>query len=219
MAVLQGVIIRPFRLEDRDSVRAIAYNTAFLGESPEAFFEGKDLIEDLLTGIYLDYEPQTCFVAENCGQVIGYLLGAKDISGLEKASGFKVIRKIFFKLVARGLILRKKNLIFLFNCLGSYFKGEFLLPDFSKEYPATLHVNIKTDFRNQGIGSLLVDGYLGLLSKEKITGVHFATLSDKAARFYEKLGFTLLFKNKRSYLRHILHRDLTCYVYGKRLCV
>lgn len=217
MAVEQGVIIRPYGLEDCGSVRAIAYNTALLGEPAEAFFDGRDLIEDFLTEIFLDYEPEMCFVAEKDGQAIGYLLGSKNIAGLKKAFSFRVIREAFFEAIAHGLILKKKNLVFLFNCLSSYFKGEFCLPDFSREYPATLHINIKTGFRNQGIGSRLVSGYLGLLAGEKITGVHFATLSDQAARFYDKLGFTLLFKNKRSYLRHILHRDLTCYVYGKKL--
>jgi mRNA interferase MazF len=89
--------------------------------------------------------------------------------------------------------------------------------DFSKEYPATLHINVGKDFRQQNIGSRLMSAYLDYLSKEKVTGVSLATMSDKAAGFFKKQGFNLLHTGKRSYLRYLLHEDLPIYIFGKRL--
>ncbi len=125
--------------------------------------------------------------------------------------------KLLIKAATRNMFFSWKNLAFIGNCMISLLKGEFQSPDFSRDYPAALHVNIQKDYRNQGAGRLLIGAYLDYLVKEKIKGVHFATLSEKAARFYEKLGFILLYKRKRSYLQDILRNDIFCSVYGKKL--
>ncbi len=214
---MQEIIIRPYQSKDRAFVRAIAYDTALLGDSAHLFFEGEEIISDFLTNYFVDYEPCSCFIAEMDGTPAGYLLGAKDISVLNKVSGSKIIPRLLLKAIARNVIFNKKNLILIVNCMKSLLKGEFKSPDFSEVYPAVLHINIQKGYRNQGIGTMLITAYLDYLVKEKIKGVHFATLSDRAARFYDKLGFVLLYKSKRSYLRNILRKDIFCYIYGKKL--
>ena len=99
----------------------------------------------------------------------------------------------------------------------SFLKGEFSEPDFSKDYPATLHINIQEGLRGSDIGSGLITAYLGYLKKEGVRGLHFATLSERASNFFSKQHFDLLYKGRRSYFRYILHRDLPLYIYGKRL--
>ncbi|MFA5157398.1 MAG: GNAT family N-acetyltransferase [Candidatus Omnitrophota bacterium] len=206
------IIIRPYAGKDRDAVRQIAFDTAFLGEPGSAFFDSREMLADFLTDYFIDYEPQSCFVAESGGEVIGYLLGAKD-SACPRPG---LAGKLLLKAVKQNIIFNRKNAAFIFRCLTSFFRGEFKAPDFSREYPATLHINIKDGFRSQGIGAKLIGVYLDYLKKEKIKGVHFATLSERAANFYERLGFTLLHKAKRSYFNSILHKDVFCYIYGKR---
>jgi ribosomal protein S18 acetylase RimI-like enzyme len=107
--------------------------------------------------------------------------------------------------------------VFLFYCLLSALKGELRSPDFSHEYPATLHINIKDGFRDQGIGSKLIRAYLDLLKKDGIAGVHFATMSEKACLFFKSLGFKELFRGKRSYFAYIAHRDTPVYILGSKL--
>lgn len=214
---MQKIIIRPYQSKDRALVRAIAYDTALLGDPAFPFFEGGEILSDFLTTYFIDYEPGSCFIAEVDGKPAGYLLGAKDISVLNKVSGSKIIPQLLMKAIARNMIFNKKNLVFILNCAKSWLKGEFKSPDFSKAYPAVLHINIKKECRNRGAGRRLIAAYLDYLVKEKIKGVHFATLSDSAARFYDKLGFVLLYKSKRSYLRNILCKDILCYIYGKKL--
>jgi hypothetical protein len=42
-------------------------------------------------------------------------------------------------------------------------------------------------------------------------------MSDRAAGFFLAAGFRQLYKGKRSYFRHVLHRDVPLYIFGKRL--
>ncbi len=107
--------------------------------------------------------------------------------------------------------------IFFFHCLISFLRQEFIMPDFSKEYPACLHINLEENWRNLKIGSRLITTYLDYLAKAKIQGVYLATLSDRASEFFMKQGFNLLYKGSRSYFRYILHKDVPIYIYGKRL--
>lgn len=217
METAAEVIIRKYQPADRQEVRRIAFDTSFVGDPGDKFFDDKEILADFLTKYYLDYEPESCFVAESSKRVIGYLIGSKDTLASEKISKSKILPKLLFKAFARNIFFKKKTATFIFNCLVSFFKKELSAPDFSREYPATLHINLEEGFRSQGIGAKLIAAYLDYLAKEKIKGVHFATLSERAARFYEKLGFVLLFKKERSYFRNILHKNITCYIYGKKL--
>jgi len=214
---MSEIIIRKYKKEDKDSVRKIAYDTALMGESASAFFEDEEIMQDFLTGYFLDYEPESAWVAESQGKVIGYLLGAKDDQLVNKVAGEKILPKLLIKAVKRGVIFKKKCRAFMVNSIGSLIKGEFKSPIFYHDYPAVLHVNIASGFRGQGIGTKLIAVYLDYLRNLKVKGVHFATLSDKAALFYEKLGFNLLYKKSRSYLRYVLHKDINCYVFGMKL--
>lgn len=214
---LKDVIIRQYRSDDRKAVRNISWDTAFVGSPADIFFLGKTILTDFLTLYFTDYEPQSCFVAENERRVAGYLIGAKNREAISAAFKFKITARLLIKGITGGEFFKKKNLIFFFNCLLSFLRHEFSIPDFSKEYPATLHINIGKDFRSQNIGSRLMSAYLDYLVKEKVTGVSLATMSDKAAKFFKKQGFNLLHTGRRSYLRYLLHKDLPIYIFGKRL--
>ncbi len=214
---MQEIIIRLYQKQDRAFVRAIAYDTALLGDCAHPFFDEKETLADFLTAYFIDYEPCSCFIAQADGKLVGYLLGAKDSAVMNNVCCLKITPKLLIKAITRNVFFSGKNIAFISNYIRSFLMGEFRSPDFSKVYPSVLHINIQKDYRNRGIGTKLITVYLDYLVKEKIKGVHFATLSEKAARFYDKLGFVLLYKRKRSYLRHILRKDIFCYIYGKKL--
>jgi len=211
------VIIRHFQQTDRLYVRELAWNTAFLGEPASAFFGDKEILADILTSYFTDYEPGSCFIAESDNKVVGYLLGAKNTAAMDKVAELKIAPRLLAKSLVNGVFFKKKNIILAFRLLVSFLKGEFRMPDFSREYPATLHINLDRNSRNLRIGSKLMDYYLEYLAGESIPGVYLATMSDKASGFFKKQGFNLLHKGRRSYFRHILHKDVPLYVYGKRL--
>ena len=128
----------------------------------------------------------------------------------------KIFLPLLIKAIAGGGFFKIKNLNFAFKCLSSYLHREFRMPDFSRDYPATLHINLDKDWRNQNIGSRLMVAYFDYLVSEKTPGVHLATMSDKAAIFFQSQGFNLLHEGCRSYFRHLLKKDIPVYVYGKK---
>ncbi|MCX5696333.1 MAG: GNAT family N-acetyltransferase [Candidatus Omnitrophica bacterium] len=209
--------IRKFESRDKDAVRQIAYATAFMGEPAAVFFDGADIVSAALTAYFTDYEPQSCFVAEVDAQVVGFLSGARNKVELERVSNNKIFLDLFWRALKSGILLRSKNINFIWRCLWDMLKGRLVAPDFSQEYPAILHINIRKEFRGSNIGSGLISSYLSYLKDEGVKGVHLATMSDKAANFFSRQGFKLLYTSRRSYFRHILHRDVPLYIYGMKL--
>lgn len=214
--MMEEAVIRPYRREDKLEVRDIAWETAFMGESGDIFFDDKELLVDFLTLYFTDYEPESCFVAEYKGRVIGYIIGAKDSRLLRRVSYFKITPRLFLKAIIRGAFLRKKNFNFLFHCILSYFKGEFREKDFSITYPATLHINLKSGFRGLKVGSRLITVYLEYLAKENVAVVYLATMSDKARLFFISEGFELLHQGVRSYFRYLTGKDTPIYIFGRK---
>lgn len=211
------VIIRKFEPKDRGQVRKIIYDAALMGEPASFFFDGEKNISDALSLYYTDYEPESCFVAESDGAVVGCLIGTKSKVASDKVISQKIFPQLLRSAFFSGVFFKKKNLVFFFNLALGILRGEFKTPDFAKDYPALLHINIDKGFRNNNIGSRLISAYLNYLKQESVCGVHLATMSDSAGKFFSKQGFELLHSGKRSYFRHILHRDVPLYIYGKKL--
>jgi GNAT superfamily N-acetyltransferase len=213
---MDQVLIRKYRPEDRIRVRRIAWDTAFIGRPASAFFADRQLLEDMLTGYFTDYEPESCFVAESGSEVIGYLLGCRDSRTLDRVSLRYIVPQLLKKVIMNNTLVRSKNIIFGWHMLTSLIRGELSAPDFSAGYPATMHINIQDGFRRAGIGSRLMDAYLAYLRSHDVRGVRLATFSPDAGKFFCNRGFTLLFQKARRYFRYILKRDVNVYIYGKR---
>jgi len=212
------IVIRKYKKNDKASVREIACDTAFMGEPAEKFFIGREFLADFLTLYHTDYEPQSTFIAEKGGKVIGYLSGAKNEKRMDLIFIFKVFPKAALKLIFKGYIFNKNNFLFILFSIYSFLRGEFYNPAFiQKDYPAVLHINVDKNFRSLGIGEKLIEAYLNYLKKEKIKGVHLTTQSEKSFKFFEKAGFKILYETKRSYFKHILKKSIKYYYYGKKL--
>jgi GNAT superfamily N-acetyltransferase len=206
-------VIRKFQTKDRGEVRQLVCDTALMGDSCNRFFKGEEVFADALSMSFTDYEPESSFVAEVNQKIVGYVLGSKDIPRLSKISG-KTITPLIVKAIRQGVFVKKENIIFFGRCILSFLRGEFFGPDFIKEYPATLHINLKEEYRGLNTGAKLIQTYLDYLRESNVRGVHLATMSDKAGRFFAQNGFKLLFEGKRSYFRHILYKDIPLYIYG-----
>lgn len=91
------MIIREYRQNDRTAVEHIRFETYFLGKSGSLLVDNpKIFTKDI--AYYLDKEPESCFVAEEKGKIVGYLLGCLDDKNHnESISAFlgKSIRKLF----------------------------------------------------------------------------------------------------------------------------
>ena len=211
-----ALVIRKYDSRDRAAVRRICCGTALMGEPSSIFFDDDEIFADALTSYFTDHEPESCFVVEYDNNVIGYLFGAKDARRMDKIFANKSAMPLLIKALRRGVFFRKNNVKFLSRVFLSLVKGEFKTPDISKDYPATLHINITKEYRTAGIGSQLINAYLDYLRAQEVKGVHLATMSDKAGQFFKKQNFQLLFHGERSYFRYFLDKNVPLYIYGMR---
>jgi len=211
------VNIRKYREKDRQAVRDISVKTSFLGYPSEMFINDRELIADVLTRYYTDYEPESCFVAVSEGKVIGYLTGSNNVKIKDKIFRCRIIPALIKRVLTSKVFIKKNTLKFIFFYFISFLKGEFRTPDFSKEYPATLHVNLDEGCRGMGIGSRLILKYLDYLKELGIRGIHFRTMSQNAKTFFRKMGFDILYKGKISYMRYYMRKDIPYYIFGRKL--
>ncbi len=213
---IDNITIRQYFPRDRKCLRAISYETSFLGKADDLFDE-PDILADALTLYFTDSEPQSCFVAVKEEKVVGYLIGAKNERQMDKVAWFKVYPRLFWCALIRGLFLKKKTFRFIAGVIASGLKGEFAAPDFSQEFPAVLHINIARDFRGAGVGNQLVAVYCDYLRSQGVIGVRACTMTDPAKNFFEKCGFATLFTTRRSYLRYYFQKDIPLYILGKKI--
>lgn len=211
------IIVRSFRAEDRDDLRRISCQTAFLGLPLALFINDETIVADALTRYYTDFEPESCFVATVNNKVVGYIIGSTNIKIANRIFMQKIISPILWRAFTKGIFLQKNTLKFLFSVLMSVLKGEFRDPSFLCDYPATLHINIDKSFHRLHIGSQLIARYVAYLEKNDVPGVHFGTISPGAKKFFTKSGFTLLHQGRRSYLRYVTNETANYYIFGKKL--
>lgn len=210
------VSIRKFLHQDREDLRRISCETAFWELERRAVFSDDEILADALTLYYTDYEPQSCFVAVAKNRVVGYLIGTKDISAMERVSSKNIFPQLAGKALLKGIFWKTVNLKFLFYCLKSALKKEFFTPDFSKQFPAMLHINIDSGYRGQGVGESLMEAFEAYLKSQRVEGVHFGTFSEGAKNFFVKMGYTIIFQGKRSYFKPYLGKEVNFYLFGKQ---
>jgi GNAT superfamily N-acetyltransferase len=217
MDELQSVTIRKFLPQDKEQLRRISCETAFHELKRSEVFSDDEILADALTLYNTDYEPQSCFVAIAHNRVVGYIIGAKDASIMERISSKNIYPRLIWKAMRRGVFLNMRNLKLIFYCLRSACRGEFFMPDFSKRFPAMLHINIEPGYRIGGLGERLIKTFEAYLKGERVAGVHFGTFSEGAKDFFIKMGFTIFFQGKRSYLKPYLGKEINFYIFGKQL--
>lgn len=183
-------IIRKYKPEDRDAVRKICYDTGLMGDPIDPYFGCLDLYADYWMNYYTDHEPESAFVAELNGEVVGYLVGCKETSIQEKTHRKVILPKIRKKLFTLGYKVDRRFFRFLWWEIRSAWKGDREDPPLD-DYPAHLHMNLAEGYRSMGIGSKLMSIYLDYLRDNDIPGLHLATTTRNrlAIPFYQKWGF------------------------------
>ncbi len=214
---MSAVMVRPYVPDDRAAVRRICCATALAGRSSALFFDDDEVFADALTRYFTDCEPQSAFVAEAQGKVVGYLIGAVDDARMGTVFVRRLLVPLLWRAFRRGTLARCKNIVFVWSCLKSALRGQFRQPSVAREYPAVLHINMEEAYRGNGTGERLIAAYTEYLVRCGVRGVHLATMSPRAGEFFSRMGFRLLYSGTRSYVRHVIGADIPILVYGKGL--
>lgn len=166
--------IRPAEANDIKDIEYICRMTA--GPDSRAIEAVGAKIALTYSTYYARAERETCFVLDEGGKAVGYILCAPD---------YKKFVKGYRKNEVRQLWKMDKR-----QSLTAYLLPLGYLP-FKKNYPAHLHIDILDDYQGKGYGSQLMDALLKKLKEIKVPGVMLIVDKENegAQRFYKRAGF------------------------------
>lgn len=173
------------------AIREICCRTANNGE-PIAR-ERWDFFARVWIDPYEKIQPEWTYVAERGGAVVGYLTGCADTRAFERAKRRRLALPLLMDVTwgafrripgARRLVLQQLGI--KESAERSFSPG--LRRRIGRDYPAHLHMNVEREFRRAGVGSRLLEAYLGDLRRAAVPGVHLFCGPDPVA-FYGRAGF------------------------------
>lgn len=85
-----------YQIEYRKAIREISLEHSIFRECWHTIFDD-EILADLLTVYFTDYEPASCFVAEEKECVIGYVLGTKDVRKMHRVFRRKIVSDLVKK--------------------------------------------------------------------------------------------------------------------------
>lgn len=187
-----NIIIRKYRLDDKQALRTFCCDTAYFGDPCEVFFPDRKLLANLIMSYYTDYEPEHIWVADYNNEIVGYASAGLNEACYTRYMLLSVVPRSVIKALCRRKIwdrriLRLIRYNFLFGISGS---GRLKKLN-SKEFPTHIHLNIKYGFRGKGIGSKLFNALYREI-EEKTKGIRFKALRQEPKfYFFDKYGFQL----------------------------
>jgi len=216
---VEEIVIRAYELRDRQIVRQLACDTADMGEPVENFFGDREIVADLLTRYYTDYEPESLWVAEYEGKVIGYLTGCLDTRWYFRVMVWRLVPQIVIKSIFRGVFLRQDTWRLFKAATKTWRVSGFKRHIPLDKYPGHLHVNVQKGFRGQDIGKRLVERFIEQVKVTGLPGIYLAVREDnlEGRRFSEHLGFIELSRYTTVYTQKGLHKVVYAIVYGKEM--
>ncbi len=191
--LISTTLIRPFEARDRQTVRAIACDSADMGKPIESIFPDREVAADLLVGYYTDYDPSSTWVAQQGETIVGYVNGCFDNRRYGLAMFWIIVPCVLAKAFKRGTLFKKEIQALISGMLRNWRRLFCWRKESFNSHQAHLHIGIAAAVRGQGVGERLVQA---LLEGAKARGVSEITASvhsgnTSACVFFERLGFKI----------------------------
>jgi ribosomal protein S18 acetylase RimI-like enzyme len=178
--------IRAANTNDLQALYSICLQTADSGRDATPLVRHKDIIGDLYAVPYLMFEPESCFVVDKGGDVVGYIVGVTDTAcytqWLNTTWLAELRQRYTLKAIAKGNL---EQLV-----LSQIHAGVEIL-DFLVPYPSHFHIDLLPEAQGQGLGRQLIQIFGDTVKGKGSNGIHLGVSSDnlRALGFYNRLGF------------------------------
>jgi len=189
-------VIELARPGDGPGAYAVCLRTGDSGRDATALFRDPEALGHLYVGPYLSLEPRLAFALRRNNKVVGYTLGALDTPSFHarlQAEWFPPLR----------LRLPDPRPPFAAGDFDAVVFHEIHHPRLSfpaalASFPSHMHIDLLPEAQGQGWGGKMVGTLLAALAEMGSPGVHLGVAADnrRAIRFYEKLGFRELFRER-----------------------
>jgi ribosomal protein S18 acetylase RimI-like enzyme len=185
--------IRPYESRDRAAVRSISFVTGYVGDPIAPKFADADCWNDMLTAYYTDREPESSFVVELDGKVVGYLLGTLDARRVPAAE-FIGIKHALFRL----LPLRRGTAGFFWRSALDTVQDAIsspapkMHPDIAL-YPGHAHFSVLREARHLPLAHGLFRTFFKYAKERGCPGLHgeVFTLNERALALNKALGYEI----------------------------
>jgi ribosomal protein S18 acetylase RimI-like enzyme len=180
---------RPAGPQDRAALFSICLLTAASGEDATGRYSDPDYPGLVWAVPYLDFAPRHCFVVDEGGTAIGFVVGTPDTLSFERrleAGWWPGLRRHYAGRAPRAELDSR---------VLDYIRApEASDPAIVARYPAHLHINLLAPARSGGWGRKLIEAELESLRDAGASGVHLGVsdINHRAIGFYRHVGFTEL---------------------------
>ncbi len=185
-----ALTIRSYRGSDREAVRDLCCQTGFLGKPINPIYEDLELFADFLTTYYTDHEPESSFVVEMNGELVGYLLGSRKPL-LNQLYSFYQNVCLFLRALLRYPRYHERSRRFIL----------WLLVNGWREVPAAprctphFHINLLPEARKVSTTRALLSAYFGYLyrsGEKRVYGQIVTFESRRGEKMFERYGFRVM---------------------------
>lgn len=192
---MSSILIRSYQSIDEEAVRKICGDTALYGQKIELLISDRKFVVDVLLMYYTKFEPESLFVAEHEGKVVGYLAGCVDTKRFEHTFLYQILPSLIKQFLTQGHwhLLLSWRVFVAFSQAGQ--ERQQILNRIIDTYPAHCHVNLSQHFQQKGIGSTLFSHFLLYLEEQDIRGIHVSTATEAGKAFFLNKGFKVVGKH------------------------
>ena len=205
---MEQVTIRSYKARDYQGVRDVCCATGLLGEPVGKVFSDEETFANLFTKYYTDVAPESAFVIENQGKIVGYVLGCLDNRKFRNYFLVKLLPQIIPKIIWRYFTkysLQERKWVRRVALDG--IKGSLNSPP----RPAHLHIDLLKEYRGRKVGKILINKFFQYMRDkgvDKIYGGVWSFDHKKTKHLYRKLGFQICAYQPSNIFKDILKKKV-----------
>jgi len=183
--------IRQATLSDLPYIYDICRLTGNTGQDATDLMTDAYIVGQYFAAPYLHFEPDTCFVLDDGSTPVGYIIGTSSTASFNEwmnTNWLPSVRQYY-----NNDFMAKSNFEqFLLDVINRDCEN----PDYIKDFPAHLHIDLLPVAQKKGFGKLLIKKFIGTVELKGASGVHLGVgLGNvNAIDFYKRNGFIELKK-------------------------
>ena len=191
---MPDLVIRPYEKRDMAQLYRICLETGKDGKDAAGTVDD-EILGHIFAAPYATFEPDLCFVVDDSGVAIGYIVGTRDSKIFAKTCEQK-----WWPHLREQYPLLESPEANRTALLTQAIHDGYQAPSISTEFPAHLHIDILPAGQGKGLGRQLINMFTGKLREYSVPALHFGVSrkNTSAIGFYTKLGFQILEESETS---------------------
>jgi len=192
---MSGLLIRPYDQRDLGQLYKICLETGKDGEDARGTVDD-EILGHIYAAPYALYEPDLCFVVDEGGVAIGYILGTQDSGAFAEVCERDWWPGLRVKYPLNQGVRENRT-----TSLTRAIHRGYQTPAIAAEYPAHLHIDLLPIGQGQGFGRKLIEQFTSRLRDYSVPALHFGVsrINTNAIGFYKNLGFKIIEESRTSY--------------------